>query len=131
MNRIFFFLCSTFFFVTSAFPQTNVYHPFPDSDAVWNEDYWQEGECGIYPPCDRINDFSYIISGDTVINSKSYHKLYMPFVIRSSYGWTPCGCSDYLRGIGYNGGIRQDTSNKKVWFIDHGAALEYLLYDFN
>ncbi len=125
-----FLLLVSILITLSAKSQTNIYHPFPDSNAVWNINYWSEFQCGNHPPCGQYNYFSYVINGDTLINAQNYHKLFTPLVQYSSYGF-PCGCSNYWRGVGYNGCIRQDASSKMVWYINPGSVSEQLLYNFN
>jgi hypothetical protein len=102
--------------------QTSVYHPFPDSDAVWNI------QLSMY--CSPIysygEQYSITITGDTLINSRTYHKLTIPNVVKS-YNTTYCGNTT----SGYRGAIRQDIANKKVFFVRPSDNLERLLYDFN
>jgi hypothetical protein len=69
--------------------------------------------------------YSYEITGDTVINTVTYHKLNIPFVLQSdtSYPlWTSSG---------YRGCIRQDTASRKVYIVPPSQSAEQLLYDFN
>jgi hypothetical protein len=118
-----------FFFLLSFFSkaQTSVYHPFPDSNAVWN--MRQRGYCiapGDY--CDFL--YSYIITGDTIIAGNSYHKLSVPIVERTATGGTCTNCSGFWPGADA-GFIRQDIPGKKVYFIEQGNSIEQLLYDFN
>ena len=56
--------------------QTSVYHPFPDSNAVWNIHFQ------LYCFANGTGDenYSITISGDTLINSQTYHKLTTPYV---------------------------------------------------
>lgn len=105
----------------SANGQTSIYHPFPDSNVVWNFHYFMN--CFANGIGDQY--YSITISGDTLINSQSYHKLSTPFVQSFSTGF--CGGVD----IGYKGAIRQDTLNRKVFFIPPSNNTEQLLYDFN
>jgi Secretion system C-terminal sorting domain len=101
--------------------QTSVYHPFPDSNAVWNFHFlfYCMGGGGT---SDEL--FSITISGDTVINGQIYHKLTTPFV--QSYSTGNCG------GIskGYKGAIRQETTDRKVFIVPPSGNTEQLLYDF-
>jgi hypothetical protein len=104
----------------SASGQTSVYHPFPDSNAYWNFHYTLYCFSGT-----SNNDYSITISGDTSINSKTYHKLATPFVESSTVG----DCIDMQ--VGYKGAIRQDTALRKVFYVPPTATSEQLLYDFN
>ncbi len=90
--------------VFEAKAQTSVYHPFPDSNAVWNM------ECYVWPGCvsqPPFEYFSYTIAGDTVINSATYHKRFIPHVIYTD-------TCDTINNTGYAGAYRQDVPNKKV-----------------
>jgi len=113
----------------SAKAQTSVYHPFPDSDAVWNVLLASAASCnatGYY-----TEYYSIIISGDTLINSTSYHKLLIPYVhYYNSDTSGQCYISPYT-GKGNIGFIRQDTLLKRVFFRDNGGSTDHLLYDFN
>lgn len=107
--------------------QTSVYHPFPDSAAIWN--FESSRGCGQYFDTWEYL-YSYIITGDTMINSNTYHKLAIPIVVIVSSG--QCDTSGTWTNPGnYAGGIRQDIPNKKVFFIPPADSIEQLLYDFN
>lgn len=118
------FLVFSVFVIASAakqsHAQTNVYHPFPDSAATWNIHF------GWYCFMNGTGDenYSITISGDTLISSQTYHKLTTPYV--ESFSTGTCG------GIstGYKGAIREDTLNRKVFFIPPTDTTEQLLYDF-
>lgn len=97
--------------------QTGYYHQFPDSNAIWNihnNRFCTLGQNDYY--------YSVIMSGDTVINSKVYHQLAVFYV-------SPGTCASSLGG--YQGSVREDTSDRKVFFIPPGSSTEELLYDFN
>jgi Secretion system C-terminal sorting domain len=104
----------------SANAQTSIYHPFPDSNAVWNFHFilYCTGGYG-----DEY--YSVTISGDTIINSQTYHKLETPFIQSFTTGTCPGNA------IGYNGAIRQDTTNRKVFYVPPSNNTEQLLYDFS
>ncbi len=102
--------------------QTNVYHPFPDSGAVWN--CFATGPCFILPV---FYSYSFVLDGDTIIGQYTYHKLSIPY----DTSWSPeTNCPPFFFPIGYIGGIRQDTVSRKVFFIDFSHSAEELLYDF-
>jgi len=105
----------------SATAQQSVYHPFPDSNAIWNMHYT------MYCFGGGIGDDYYSITfrGDTVINGTSYHRLTTPFIQSNTTG--NCGGVN----LGYRGAIRQDVAGRKVYFVPPAAASEQLLYDFN
>lgn len=101
--------------------QTSVYHPFPDSNAVWNM------ECIVWPMCvsqPPFEYFSYTIAGDTIINSTTYHQWFIPHVIYTD-------TCDTINKPGYMGAFRQDIPGKKVYYIKPGLLTEELLYDFD
>jgi len=105
----------------SAKAQTSVYHPFPDSNAVWNTESYNDCILG-----SNDDNYSITMTGDTIINAKTYHKLFTPFIQSYIYG----SCSP--NGItGYKGAIRQDTAAKKVFCVLPYESTEQLLYDFN
>lgn len=95
------------------YSQTNIYHPFPDSNAHWHG-VILSGQVPPFPGI--IGNFDYVLSGnDTIINTLSYKKI-----------------------VGYTGlwniqliGIRQDIPNKKVFGIDGNTLQEILLYNFD
>ena len=106
--------------------QTNVYHPFPDSNAVW----YQSGASGfyicLYGPT-QVN-YSYEMRGDTLISNKVYHKMFIPCMQGNDSCYLICG-QKHLPG--YAGCIRQEVENKKVFYVPDGNSVERLLYDFN
>jgi len=103
-----------------------VYHPFPHSNAVWNYEYMLIclGWGGI-----ENDSYSYIFSGDTIVGLQSYQKLFIPAVNVIS---NTCGNGSTVDiTAGYKGAIRQDTSNKQIFFLPPSDSVEQLLYDFN
>lgn len=110
-----------FLFITGSFflkGQTSVYHPMPDSNAVWNFHCSQT--------CLGITDeyYSITVPSDTVVKGNSYHKLYVAYVMAS-----PTLC--VINNAGYKGAYRDDTLMKKVFYVPSSDTTEYLLYDFN
>ena len=115
-----------------AFSQAWVYHPFPDSGAVWrmvNVEY-----CFITPPpqgqCN--SDYQYILKGDTLINGFKYTKvLHQGYYSSCSFSppnnWT---CTTPYYSSYFYGGYRNDSIAKKVFWWD-GFNGEVLLYDFS
>ena len=105
-----------FLFVKSD-AQTNVYHPMADSNASWCESYtW--GSCG------AVDDYVMWIQGDTIYNSLTYHKLYASGKIYCQ------GPPSYYYNQ-YRGAFREDTAQKKVYFLPESQVAEILLYDFD
>lgn len=78
------------------YAQTNVYQPFPSDSAVWF--FISQGP----PPGNSTWSFTKWL-GDTLINSKSYTKV---FQAPGSLNWS------------YSGGIRQDIPNEKIYFVN-------------
>jgi len=120
------FLLLIFFFVSLRLSaQTNVYHPFPDSNAVWRESTtW----LAALPNCFVFNDYQHFILGDTTIGNKQYHR-----VFRAGHQYSS-GCSSPPPSYYYNnyfGAIRQDTFLRKVFFVENNSSIDTLLYDFN
>jgi len=112
---LFFILC----YVIQTKAQTNVYHPFPDNNAMW---------------CDTTcGSCSYTITGDTIVNSNTYHKLHQSCIYYQT--GTGYSCS-YSTGtthwvyVGYAGAIRQDTVQRKVYILFPDSSAETLMYDF-
>ena len=101
--------------------QTTVYHPFPDSNAIWNFHLYLY--CFSNGTADEY--YSITFSGDTLISNQTYHKLSTPFV--QSFSTGTCGEIN----TGYKGAIRQDAANKKVFYIPPAESTEQLIYDFN
>lgn len=106
------------------FAQTSIYHKFPVSNAYWNE------SSGGYQ-CDCCSDYQYKISGDTIVNSILYRKLWINGVnywpdLLSQF------CSPNISGYidEYAGAYREDTLAQKVYYLPSGASSDTLLYDF-
>lgn len=106
----------------NSFGQTSIYHPFPDSNSSWNY-YFQQSMC-VFGMASE--EYSFIISGDTTINSQIYHKLSIPYV-----SFYTSGTCTQIHYPGYKGAIRQDVLNKKVFIVPSSSTTEELLYDFN
>ena len=92
------------------------YHPFPEQNAYWTVvefnqqyNYW--------------NTYIYTVKGDTVLNDKPYKKIWQLDDIP--------GTKDTLWVL--HSFMRQDTIQKKVWFIRHymNETTEKLGYDFD
>lgn len=110
--------------------QTNVYHPFPSDSAIWNVSYkdtWNY-DC---------REYSYSTSGDTIINSITYHKIRQQgqsFLMKTEPCCSPLlMCTNQITGNFnfYIGAIREDIPQKKVYLFRNTDSAEVLLYDFN
>lgn len=117
------FLCFFILISIDSFAQTSVYHPFPDSNVVWNVEISSQCSVGL---ADRFW-MSYIIEGDTIIGLNSYHKVYEAWVIQH---WQCMGI-DYSYPGNYYGALRQDTTARTVYFFSFNDTIERLYYDFN
>ena len=65
------------------------------------------------------------MTGDTIINSKAYHKIW-----RFREDWVDFINDTTVSFDGYSTAIRQDTLQRKVYFI-YQDTVEHVLYDFN
>ena len=121
---------STVFILTSlilqfdCIGQTNVYHPFPDSNAYWHVRF------GGYQ-CNCCASYRYSFDGDTMINGTTYHKIHRRGV--QYYDDLMFGCTTFIDGTidEYTCAIRNDNIQKKIFLVPRDSAAEYLLYDFN
>src|ERR1035437_640006 len=109
-----------FLLIKTSSAQTNVYHPFPDSNAWWGEmNWWFDGTC------EGTDEHKSFMSGDTLIGAYHYQKL-----LQSGYQYSQnCGPMPIYYYNHYWGAIRQDTLQRKV-FLNVGLD-DTLLYDFN
>ncbi len=100
--------------------QTSVYHPFPDSNAVWGMTSWcMDGQCG------DAAHIQNIYAGDTLIDGFQYKRIQEIFVMTSS-NW----CCYPPENLG-SGFLREDTLAKRVFWRNGGMAQDSLLYDFD
>lgn len=90
------------------------YVPFPDSNAVWSEQHFQQGFCG---PPDYCR-YQYKMIGDTSIGSFQYHKIYK----QEDTLWNSANLT-------YFGALREEA--KKIYFLYYNCPFEFLLYDFS
>jgi hypothetical protein len=80
------------------------YVPFPTNNAQWNVKYKHESD---YSPIKTLTVLNYSIKGDTIINSKTYKKVY--------------GGIDNKK---IKGGIREE--NKRIYYLDINNSGGYL-----
>jgi Secretion system C-terminal sorting domain len=105
------------------FSQASVYHPFSlDKKTEWRTDYFSN-DCidQAYALCYSIRHYS---EGDSIVDSLKYTKIY-----NDGIGYFPDTVTYQIHSI--VGLIREDTFNKKLYFIFDGSSIEYLLYDFD
>ncbi len=113
--------------VSGSSAQTNVYHPFPTHDAFWGESW----HCFItLTNNEACRYYQNYLVGDTVVGSYTYHKIrysgvYFDFGHCGDPYYTPTHFNSYL------GAYREDTLNKKVYYLPSNHSSDTLLYDFN
>lgn len=122
MKKSLFILAMLMLIFNLAKSQTNVYHPFPDSNTVWIGTYWYN--VGGSGPCVVDDDYNLFISGDTTIGIHIYHKLY-----KNGYVNASCPPPGYMYQSQYWGAFRQDKAARKIFLFENGADM--LAYDFN
>jgi hypothetical protein len=122
MNRLF-VLLSFVLGTTATFAQTQKYHPFKESDASWLVHFY--GTQGV-----NCYEVKYFIDGDTLFNGITFHKI-------KKYGWFGTSNASSCYGWTYNGNhvyvgaLRNDTIQRKVYFLWASHTAESLLYDFS
>jgi len=111
MNKYLLALTILWLTLTVGYGQTNVYHPFPDTNAFWGDKGWNIFNSSI---CDNTR---YGINGDTLINGINYKKIY-------SLSDSTLTNNNSI----YFAAIREQ--NKKVYTVI-GSFPEEILYNFN
>jgi|GEM_PF-442658 len=105
--------------------QSNVYHPFPDSNAAWKES--QDGGSCFSCSIDQL-----YLTGDTVVVEKNYKKIQHhadTYRIEDHYY---CDWSYFIGSFDrYCGAYRNDIEGRKVYYLEPGSETEVLLYDFD
>ena len=119
MNKILLLTAIIFLTFTCVQGQTNVYHPFPDSNAVWCGD--NGGYDGTYFYQYNYSEF---IRGDSTIGGLTYHKLY-----KTGHTYESSPPYYVIFQNQFSGLYRQDVSHRKVYVFDSGH--DTLLYNFN
>ena len=112
-KQILFFLL--FSSVLSVKAQVSKYYAFPDSNAYWSAENESNDGQNL-----NVNDYGFLLVGDTIVNGKTYHKLY------NAGGMTNSGAYTYYS---YAGAFREDTAARKVYMFINGV--DSLWYDFN
>jgi hypothetical protein len=92
--------------------QTKVYHPFPDS-VIWRVDYNYDFEFQF--PCKKNYYFQYYSTGDTLINSIVYRKIFVNEV--QDTNTCLVGHPYYLPVPGYVGALKDDSLANKTFFV--------------
>jgi len=119
MKKYLFVLATLLLTLTVGHGQTNKYFLFPDSNTTWFS--WKSW---LSPPPSSVGIQLEIwdwLTGDTLIGSYTYKKI-QEYTYCQNNGSTT---------FGYAGAIRQDTSQKKVFYRLPSTTKDTLLYDFN
>lgn len=100
------------------------YIPMLSETAVWN--YQHGTSCQPFTPI--AFSYSVFLNGDTLINGQNYFKAYRPH--REWVFGDDSFCTEgALLPLGYIGSLREDTEERKVYFVPPGLD-EVLLYDY-
>lgn len=103
--------------------QSNTYHPFPESGIIWVQSSWTT-DFSAWPPFVIHDDQNLFISGDTTAGNYTYHKLYT-----NGHRYADPHPGDEYYYNRFFGAFRNDTENRKVYFLSQGE--DVLAYDFN
>ncbi len=120
-NRILFFLFLGLLPWKNSNAQAYIYHPFPDSGAIWLNGWVDQGIPCIFNP--SIYDI-YELGKDTIVDGFKYREVLFG-------GDTVCSAYSYVAPVWRGDLIRDDTLNKEIFILDIGNNVEQLLYDFN
>jgi len=99
--------------------QSNTYHAFPESGIIWIQSNWIAT-----PPFMIHDDYNLFIAGDTTAGNYTYHKLYT-----NGHRYAELHPDDEYYYNRYFGAFRNDTENRKVYFLSQGE--DVVAYDFN
>jgi hypothetical protein len=127
-RKTFYLSCITVFALFVAllperiFAQKSTYKPIAIPEAIWLETYpsysWPPSPYGYSEAGIKF------LSGDTIINSKAYLKIY--------HEQLDIWCTaTILNDPYYAGALRDDTLEHKTWFVYPGDDEEVLYFDFN
>ncbi len=92
------------------------YFPFPSDSATW---YSMRSQYEMIPPYISYYTIKYEIIGDTILNNKTYHKVYQS---------SPDSTNSHLS---YTGALRTEPDSLLVYYINRGDSGERLLYNYN
>jgi hypothetical protein len=130
MNK-FYFSVIAILFSLSANCQT--YLPLPIVNAEWDCSYWAGWWNATNDHGNTTYRYTYLSNGDTVINGVTYSKIIENSQI-SDYWVYPSFTYDTIfpeSGYFYIGGLRNDSINKVVYFLERDSLIEKTVYDFN
>lgn len=123
MKKIFFIVLVLLVNKTQA--QTSVYNIIPTSNTIWRENF------AAYECSNCCTDYQYFITGDTLVNNLTYHKIKISGV--NYYTNMQGFCTNIITSYynEYTGAFRNDSINKKVFFLPANSTTDTLLYDFD
>jgi len=121
-------ILTVFISLTAAQGQTNVYHSFPDS-AIWRVDYrsYQPSPYAYFV----MYYFQYSITGDTLINSNVYKKIFKSYDVVNVTTWDLPTDPPTSTAAHYVGALRDDSLLNKTFFVFPNESTDSLLYDYN
>jgi hypothetical protein len=107
------------------------YIPLPEKDAIWINEVTSEEIPEIGPVAYKFRTVTnqYYINGDTSINNLLYKKVFNKRIIYTE-DVSVKNETKYSMTV-YSGGLRQNITDKKVYFIFASDNNERLLYDFD
>jgi hypothetical protein len=114
--------------VINAFGQS--YEPFPENNAFWSAMHCESGPIVTKSAFVKVGVF-----GDTLINEKTYHKLYLQAKFDPNFQCDTCGFVFDIDSASYFMCYREE--NKVIYFVpqDNGfgdpQGTEYPIFDFN
>lgn len=115
----------TFSFLTSL---GQAYHSFIKNGAFW-KGYHNPPFASTYCYSNSLYPdglMKYTISGDTVVNNKTYFKVYRQVIGNTST--LPC---TYSEPLNYRGALRDDSLNKRVYYLPPNHVQDTLLFHTN
>ncbi len=123
----------TYFLIVVLLMMSNVvssqeYHSFIRDGAFW-KGYHNPPVSSTYCYSNLLYPdglMKYVIQGDTTVNNIHYFKLY-----RSVVGNTQTIPCTYSESLNYRGAIRDDSLNKKIYFLPPGQSIDTLLFNTN
>ncbi|PKP03978.1 MAG: hypothetical protein CVU11_06355 [Bacteroidetes bacterium HGW-Bacteroidetes-6] len=128
MKKIWLVIILILSFLSRGNCQTNVYHSFPDS-AMWRVDYDVHNPFQFFYYYDSY--FHYYVSGDTIINAKTYKKIYRSYLFTTHINVHPLWPVPQSKPPCYLGALRDDPVADKTFFVYEGTNTDSLLFDYN
>ena len=126
-----FFWCGLILFVSVEFSFGQNYHPVLEKNRYWDVLGMSIQQTG---PCGYGFGYRYQLAGDTLFNGMQYH------IVRSFNIQTADGnlyfCPPYIVSTTFSNYfpefyLREDTVQRKLFFLHDGFDTEELLFDYN